>query len=103
LWDGYFASGLMAWDADGTYDFIYEDFKYNHHTQKCKGDQDYMSYIMASHNKTHVYWQDLVTGVVSYKRHVQIGLLNGTRPRVVCFHGKPRPWEVARYEDIGRK
>jgi hypothetical protein len=49
-------------------------------------------------------WQDLVPGrVVSYKVHVRPAVRkdrefgNGSIPQdasVICFHGKPRPWEI---------
>jgi len=40
-------------------------------------------------------WQDVLPGaVVSYKAHCQDGVPQ--RAKVVCFHGKPRPWNVTR-------
>jgi hypothetical protein len=49
-------------------------------------------------------WQDILPGqVVSYKAHVRKAVRkdrefgDGNLPegaRVVCFHGKPRPWEI---------
>jgi hypothetical protein len=46
-------------------------------------------------------WQDVVPGqVVSHKVHCQ----NGVPPdaRIVCFHGKPRPFEVGLYLHLYR-
>lgn len=46
-------------------------------------------------------WQDVVPDqVVSYKVHCQ----NGVPPdaRVICFHGKPRPWEVGQFLHLYR-
>lgn len=38
-------------------------------------------------------WQDVVPGqIVSWKVHCQHGV--PPEARIVCFHGKPRPWEV---------
>lgn len=46
-------------------------------------------------------WQDTVPGqVVSYKVHCQNGLPPDAR--VVCFHGKPRPWEVGQFLHLYR-
>jgi hypothetical protein len=40
-------------------------------------------------------WQDVLPGaVVSYKAHCRHGLPEGAS--VVCFHGKPRPWQIKR-------
>jgi hypothetical protein len=50
---------------------------------------------------TAARWQDEVPGqVVSYKVHCQ----NGVPPdaRVVCFHGKPRPWETGQFLHLYR-
>lgn len=46
-------------------------------------------------------WQDELPGqVVSYKVHCA----NGIPPeaRVICFHGKPRPWEVGQFLHLYR-
>ena len=40
-------------------------------------------------------WQDVLPGkVVSYKAHCRQGVPDGVS--VVCFHGKPRPWDISR-------
>lgn len=51
------------------------------------GDQGFLMDHLAGAQR----WQD-VAGVYSYKAHCQGGLPGGAQ--VVCFHGKPRPWEV---------
>lgn len=46
-------------------------------------------------------WQDLVPNqVVSWKVHCQ----NGVPPeaRIICMHGKPRPWEVGQFLHLYR-
>lgn len=46
-------------------------------------------------------WQDVVPGqVVSYKVHCAKGVPPDAR--VVCFHGKPRPWEVGQFLELYR-
>lgn len=46
-------------------------------------------------------WQDVAPGqVVSYKVHCQKGVPPDAR--VVCFHGKPRPWEVGQFLHLYR-
>jgi len=54
-------------------------------------------------------WQHVVPGqVVSYKVHCAVNML-GSGPkfqsipegaRVVCFHGKPRPWDVPQFQEF---
>lgn len=53
------------------------------------GDQGFLNRHIGKRQR----WQEIAPGqVVSYKEHV---LKDGLKPgvRVVCFHGKPRPWE----------
>lgn len=52
------------------------------------GDQGFLQEYMPAQR-----WQDVLPGaVVSYKAHCRRGVPPGAR--VVCFHGKPRPWEA---------
>jgi hypothetical protein len=54
------------------------------------GDQGFLNGIIGRSQK----WQDILPGaVVSYKVHSRRGVPPGAR--VVCFHGKPRPWEIS--------
>lgn len=63
-----------------------------HAMNQFPGDGQFLHYYF--HRQAN-HWQDEFPGqVVSYKRHV---LRKGGVPagaRVVCFHGKPRPWEI---------
>lgn len=71
------------------------------HMHVFRGDGEFMHFVWAGRART---WQDDLPGqVVSYKVHVMkdpkkpkhIG--DGTVPknaRIVCFHGRPRPWAV---------
>lgn len=46
-------------------------------------------------------WQSVLPGqVVSYKVHCQHGVPSDAR--VICFHGKPRPWEVGQFHHLYR-
>lgn len=57
-------------------------------TQERWGDQGFLQGVLVAQR-----WQDVLPGrVVSYKMHGHNGPPKGAR--VVCFHGKPRPWEV---------
>lgn len=54
------------------------------------GDQGFLNGYIGRSQK----WQDIIPGqVVSYKRDCRKGLPPGAR--VVCFHGKPRPWDIS--------
>lgn len=87
-------SGLMAWRGDMSH--LVREFERDpaEHMARCTvprwwGDQGFIEPLTPS----RTYWQDLLPGaVVSWKKHCQNGVPSGTR--VVCFHGKPRPWEV---------
>jgi hypothetical protein len=85
-------SGLMAWRGDMShiYDRFLEDPQ--GHMARCQtpkrwGDQGFISECDLGDIR---YWQDVLPGeVVSWKRDGVTGDAN-----VVCFHGKPRPWDV---------
>lgn len=58
-------------------------------TQERWGDQGFLQGVLVAQR-----WQDVLPGrVVSYKTHCHNGPPRGAK--VVCFHGKPRPWEVS--------
>lgn len=87
-------SGLMAWSGDMSR--IYDEFTEDPegHMARCRtprywGDQGFIEPLTPGRK----YWQDLLPGaVVSYKMHCRNGIPEGAR--VICYHGKPRPWEV---------
>ncbi|MCB1567828.1 MAG: hypothetical protein KDI69_03285 [Xanthomonadales bacterium] len=87
-------SGLMAWRGDMSH--LLREFERDptEHMARCTtprywGDQGFIEPL----TKGRAYWQDVVPGaVVSFKKHCAEGVPRGAR--VVCFHGKPRPWEV---------
>lgn len=87
-------SGLMAWS--GSMLHLYSAFAADakRHMADCNsprwhGDQGFIE----RHTTDREYWQDALPGaVVSWKKHCASGVPDDAR--VVCFHGKPRPWEV---------
>jgi hypothetical protein len=87
-------SGLMAWRGDASH--IYDAFRANpaEQMERCTtprwlGDQGFIEPL----TEGRAYWQDILPGaVVSWKKHCQQGVPDSAR--VICFHGKPRPWEV---------
>lgn len=87
-------SGLMAWRGDLSW--LYDRFAQApvQAMESCRsrrwfGDQGYIDRNIGP----RAYWQEILPGaVVSYKKHCRGGVPAGAR--VVCHHGKPRPWEV---------
>lgn len=68
---------------------VWEDWieRPNIHMKEYRGDQDFLD----NHWYARPRFQTVFPGVVvSYKADV----LKGRTGNVVCFHGKPRPWEV---------
>lgn len=91
-----FASGLMLWTPG--YRAIYDGFRTapNEIMNACRfGDQQWI--------ERHIeptFWQDVLPGqAVSYKVDIRDkGLTEPPRDaRAVCFHGRPRPFEVKDY------
>lgn len=63
-----------------------------------KGD---MQVFEQFYRNTADRWQDVLPGqVVSWKVHCKNGVPPGAR--VVCMHGKPRPWEVGQFLHLYR-
>lgn len=96
--DGRIGSGVMAWRGD--YSYLYHAFMADpqRHMAACVtpkkwGDQGFIQHAL------HGEWeqfQDLWPGqVVSFKNDLK----QGDPPpgaRIVCFHGRPKPWHVGR-------
>lgn len=89
---GALGSGLMSWTV-GTAGHLYERFAWNPPAimADCGGYGDQL--FIHNNVGRRAYWQDVLPGqVVSYKVHCGDGCPEDAR--VVCFHGKPRPWDV---------
>lgn len=97
------ASGIMGWNGDQQW--VFDQF--NKHVpafsgtvlrwnrKRFRGDQEWMRAVVVPRLKIDMA-QDIQPGIVSYKVDLRdkgsTTLAEGTS--VVCFHGKPRPWEV---------
>ena len=81
-------SGFMYWNTDMS--FLYEWYVKNP-VQIRGGDQVILEQLL--NVKAVAFWQDITESVCSFKVHIRP--LNQILPKysVVCFHGKPRPWE----------
>lgn len=84
-------SGIMAWGDTG---FPNVATHYRHNGSRFKGDQDFLSDLFLRGGQVQVVGVQDALKVASYKwqckRH---GPPEGTE--VVCFHGNPRPHQVA--------
>ena len=91
----YTASGMLGFRNTGL-SFIHDEFLYQRYSKKYHGDQDYISDILLDKSVKFVYWQDIVSGIYSYKRHIyNNNLALFVDARVICFHGKPRPNDLS--------
>lgn len=87
-------SGLMAWNGDmrRLYKaFVADPEKHiaENNSARWWGDQGFIE----RRTTKRAYWQDCLPGaVVSWKKHCGSGVPDDAR--VICFHGRPRPWEV---------
>jgi len=64
------------------------------HMRKYRGDQEFLAPTLLSAWQVS-RWQDVLPGqVVSYKAHVKPAGGVPIGARVVCFHGRPRPWQL---------
>jgi len=87
------ASGLMSWSPSRETERIYGEFADAPQVWADwagrGGDQVYIGHVLGDVDR----WQKLVPGqIVSWKADCGDGVPEDAR--VVCFHGKPRPWET---------
>lgn len=80
-----FASGLLMW-KHGTQTHVWEKFCADPAAAQAAspdGDQEWTK----NNAKQYEYWQDLYTGIYSYKVHCKNGLPDDAA--IVCYHGTP--------------
>jgi 2-polyprenyl-3-methyl-5-hydroxy-6-metoxy-1,4-benzoquinol methylase len=87
--NGLCASGMMAWENNNTFSFLYNQFSVKDTHRFPVGDQEYISKMLAENEKKPVFFQDIYKGIFSYKRNFRRGL-PPIDAKVICFHGKPR-------------
>ena len=90
----FIASGIMGWINDGSLSFIYDEFDYEKDSFTYKGDQNYINEKVQERHILVTFWQDVVDGIFSFKRHIRTGEVSKLCSRIVCFHGNPRPKDV---------
>lgn len=90
-------SGVMAWTGDlskiyGAFKEAPQKWMDACQTHEMWGDQGFIF----KHAPAPDYWQDRFPGqIVSYKKNcVDNGGKAPAGARIVCYHGKPRPWEA---------
>ena len=94
--DGRIGSGVMAWRGD--YSHIYREFMDDprRHMAECVTPQKWgdQGFIQCVQKGDWDHFQDLWPGrVQSFKVDMRHGDPR-KNCRIVCFHGKPKPWEV---------
>jgi hypothetical protein len=81
-------SSLMYWNMD--YSHIFTWYQKNP-IEIRGGDQVILERLL--NPKSVAFWQDITQAVCSFKVHVRpLGYVD-PKYSVVCFHGKPRPWD----------
>lgn len=85
---GMMASGLMMFRRNNKLKAIFKD-KFNP-SEYPFGDQQYITQKLVELDKQWVPLQDVTSGIYSFKRECRQKKPNDAR--IICFHGKPRPW-----------
>lgn len=89
------ASGVMAWDADGAearaiWEAFVRDPEGHMHACRGGGDQQFLRSVVGDDvDRLQALYPDQI---VSYKVHCKDGLPEGAR--LVCAHGRPKPWDA---------
>ena len=85
-------SAVMSWNGDMVH--LYRKFAENadRYIEQWRGDQEW---IQDHYAGEVTYIQDVLPNKVqSYKVHLRRGHMHPDC-RVVCFHGRPKPWDIA--------
>lgn len=95
-----FASGLMGWQGTPPtkpFDLFKKDPQYYMRKYLSGGDQKFIYDCLFPTRIRIGYWQEMfLDKIYSYKLHLTNDN-KGNPPgkmRLVCFHGKPRPWDA---------
>jgi SAM-dependent methyltransferase len=83
---------MIMYNAGSAMSFLFDEFNEDY-IRTCKwGDQEYLFNKMREHSVSYAMLQDDIPGIYSYKKNCINKL--PANARVVCFHGRPRPWQV---------
>lgn len=83
-------SGLMFWNIPNL-SLIYKKYLI-HPIELPGGDQSVLeNYLIDSPIVT--YWQDITNEIASFKVHIKPFNKIDDKYSIICFHGKPRPWD----------
>ena len=83
-------SSLMYWEGDMRW--IWEAWL-TRGARDLRGDQDFLEQCFRERGMQPVWWQDIAPDLVcSFKANIRDAAVKSAAP-VVCFHGRPRPWE----------
>lgn len=88
---GMFASGVMGWTGD--FSWLYEEFPFK--TTPSGREQDYTQKRLKEAGIKILTMDSICPGIASYKRHYSVGKMAKEDIRLLVFHGRPRPSEVA--------
>lgn len=83
-------SCLMFWN--GNYRWIFEMFLANRPEKKLRSDQDFIEAAFSSKGKSVDYLQDITSEACNFMAHIR-DQSPPSDAAIVCFHGKPRPWD----------
>jgi len=104
------SSGILGWNGD--LKWILDAFVEHYASQatwhkhpnaihmlvkrkRFRGDQEWLRSFLPSHPQLSVALaQDVMSGIYSYKVHVEANGLIPDDAKIICFHGRPRPHEV---------
>ncbi len=83
-------SSVMFWQGDQSW--LWDLWQRKAGLPPLAGDQDFLELAFWKAGWEPVKWQDLCAAVCSFKAEIRDSKTASTAP-MVCFHGKPRPWE----------
>lgn len=93
-----FVNGIQIWNGD--WSWLLDGFDFEKIQAKYRGDENYLIESLQNHGANIIAIQDYFPGICNYLKQLKSRPGRCPDPRVIYFHGKPRPWNVV---DLWRK
>lgn len=87
-----FVNGIQVWNGD--FSWLLERFNFEEIQAKYRGDENYLIESLQKKGIELVSINDHFGGIYNYKMEYLRKKIVGD-PKILYFHGKPRPWNVA--------
>ncbi len=94
--DGQLVNAIQVWNGDLSW--LYTEFNYEEQSKLYRGDENYMIDKLEKAGAELKPIEDSFVNICNYRKHFVTGV--STKPKVVYFHGQPRPWKTPLWKRV---